>query len=349
MVLGIFLHAANIYGSDHEWLISSPDKHYLFSFLSDFIHAFRMPAFFMVSGYLLFKLTLSSSGPNAISRVRRIVIPFLSVAFTLNVIQYYLVEGFNSSFDGFENYFSSGRWVSHLWFLVNLLFYNVIGFVVIFLSPVRAIFLRVVEALKTSAMFFAMFFLFMIFYFALLSVNGMFNIYYKPFGLIGFWSFGFYFIFFFMGFVFAANDSVYQRFISSSCALLMTLFFLSVKLIGWFFGLGEFGIFGAVSFYLLSFVSCQWCFVFFSVFLDKKIAIMTMISKSAYTIYLFHHLLVIGFGILLIYFSVNYWLSYPIIIISVFVLTIILHKLGARSFLFLLLFNGISRKEYSSK
>ena len=50
MILGIVLHSANVF-SDSDWAIQNIDTSVYFSYLVEVIHLFRMPAFFIVSGF----------------------------------------------------------------------------------------------------------------------------------------------------------------------------------------------------------------------------------------------------------------------------------------------------------
>ena len=53
MFLGVVLHAALAYAHDYEavWITSGEQHHRFFDGLNTFIHAFRMPLFFLIAGY----------------------------------------------------------------------------------------------------------------------------------------------------------------------------------------------------------------------------------------------------------------------------------------------------------
>jgi glucan biosynthesis protein C len=129
IMLGVMLHAGNIYAERASWLVKDADSRFCAQ-LSSFLHLFRMPAFFIISGffcaYTLSKYTL---GRFLRLRMTRLLVPFLAVALILNgpqilVSQHIALEGVRPlarplplSF-----WFSSG-WVYHLWFLLDLVVY----------------------------------------------------------------------------------------------------------------------------------------------------------------------------------------------------------------------------------
>ena len=88
-----------------------------------------MPAFFIVSGYFCL-LTIKRYGPQKFFnvRIKRIVIPLVTTAITLNTIQILILNYTGWKNIDFETYVLTGGWISHLWFLVNLIVYFSIAF-----------------------------------------------------------------------------------------------------------------------------------------------------------------------------------------------------------------------------
>ena len=121
MVLGVVLHGSLIYSTRAVWIISDADRAPIFDALYRMIHSFRMPAFFMIAGFLC--VPSLHKGVNAFlrDRSRRLILPLVATALLLNSLQVLLVWGV----DGFWNAYSSGRWVSHLWFLLDLIVFTV--------------------------------------------------------------------------------------------------------------------------------------------------------------------------------------------------------------------------------
>ena len=129
MVLGVFLHAANMYHLDGSWLVSDTDQSIVFNYVTDVIHVFRMPAFFIISGYFSWFLYCKYGVFGFLKdRFFRILIPLLVTLFVINLLQAYLLYTMNDVKDFFSYLFSNGVWLSHLWFLAFLAMYTIIAF-----------------------------------------------------------------------------------------------------------------------------------------------------------------------------------------------------------------------------
>ncbi|WP_200479220.1 acyltransferase family protein, partial [Azospirillum brasilense] len=91
MILGVPYHAALIYTPGYDWVMNSPDGIAWIGLFADFIHSFRMPAFFLISG-LLITHSLRRHGPRAVltSRASRLLVPLVAMAATLNVAQLWM-------------------------------------------------------------------------------------------------------------------------------------------------------------------------------------------------------------------------------------------------------------------
>ena len=125
MSLGVLLHAANVF-SDSSWAIQNAQTSYIFDYMIDLIHLFRMPAFFIVSGFFC-HMSLQKYGHRLFisKRVPRILIPMIAVALSLNSLQNFILsQYYTNPFSLLDsNYWLLGKWVSHLWFLHCILFY----------------------------------------------------------------------------------------------------------------------------------------------------------------------------------------------------------------------------------
>lgn len=87
MMLGLVLHAASSYSlkSDWgQWPVKDPDMNFPFLVLVEYIHAFRMPVFFVAAGFFG-ALLFYKKGPKALfkNRFQRIVLPFIACVFLL--------------------------------------------------------------------------------------------------------------------------------------------------------------------------------------------------------------------------------------------------------------------------
>jgi len=128
MLLGVVLHSAYPYSDGARWLVRDPQRNSFFQALTQGIHLFRMPAFFLVAGYFAALLLRQSKPADFLrERLRRIGVPLLSTLFTLNLLQTWLLQKRSTahswlpSGDEVQLMWSSGSIVGHLWFLVYLL------------------------------------------------------------------------------------------------------------------------------------------------------------------------------------------------------------------------------------
>ncbi len=138
MLLGLVLHAGLTYSSfDYSsfWPIKDPGNHIGFDIVVTFIHFFRMPVFFVVSGYFA-ALLFYKKGPlqMLINRAKRILLPLIASVLILYPMISFAFTFTKTSFAGLEMPFSTalneittGRFLpyelSHLWFLYFLIFY----------------------------------------------------------------------------------------------------------------------------------------------------------------------------------------------------------------------------------
>jgi glucan biosynthesis protein C len=137
MILGVFLHGANIYATNIPWIISDSQKHVVFDIITRSIHLFRMPAFFMVAGYFsAMLLTRRTIGSYIRQRGQRLGIPFLFTLLTINICQLLLIYGSPDSLVSAMGRAVGGarefslfvdRWISHLWFLIDAFILSVTG------------------------------------------------------------------------------------------------------------------------------------------------------------------------------------------------------------------------------
>lgn len=129
MLLGVPYHAALIYTPDYHWLIDSATENAALGLFAEFIHSFRMPAFFLISGILTAK-SLRSGGPRTVlaSRAVRLLVPLAAVVVSLNLLQLWIstlaadpglsVREFFA--DVLPGAIGRGELVMHLWFLIEL-------------------------------------------------------------------------------------------------------------------------------------------------------------------------------------------------------------------------------------
>jgi glucan biosynthesis protein C len=122
MVLGVVLHAALVYSTRAAWVVSDPRRSSAFDAVYDAIHLFRLPTFFLISGLLCAGGLSAGARPFLSSRVVRLAVPLITTAVLINPLQVLLTDGPAEFWEAF----TGGRWVGHLWFLIDLLAYTVL-------------------------------------------------------------------------------------------------------------------------------------------------------------------------------------------------------------------------------
>ncbi|CNH19273.1 glucans biosynthesis protein MdoC [Yersinia pekkanenii] len=128
MLLGIPFHLSLIYSSNH-WAVNSSHPSSLFTLLNDFIHAFRMQVFFVISGYFSFMLYQRYERQHWLKvRLERVVIPFLAAIPLITLPQFFLLKNYTQKLQGWNSFtlyqkINIAIWevISHLWFLLTLI------------------------------------------------------------------------------------------------------------------------------------------------------------------------------------------------------------------------------------
>ncbi|WP_313081416.1 glucans biosynthesis protein MdoC [Atlantibacter sp.] len=136
MLLGIPFHISLIYSS-HHWHVNSVAPSWWLTLFNDFIHAFRMQVFFVISGYFSYMLFLRYPRPKWWKvRVERVGIPMLTAIPLLTLPQFIMLQYVKgqadkwSTLSGYEKY-NTLAWelISHLWFLLVLVVLTTIGLI----------------------------------------------------------------------------------------------------------------------------------------------------------------------------------------------------------------------------
>lgn len=130
MLLGVPFHAALAF-SGGGWLVSSPVDAPALAAMADFLHAWRMPAFFLVAGFFAgLVIRRRGAGPWFRGRLARLGVPLIAGVILTVPLQWILVGLFRYGtwsqawwFVGRLASAPSDWWVLHLWFLLDLLLY----------------------------------------------------------------------------------------------------------------------------------------------------------------------------------------------------------------------------------
>ena len=138
VLLGIMLHAAAIYcakdNSQPDSLTDTLNHSQFFDLLVDLIHTFRMPVFFVISGFFTAMLAVENGYKKMIhNRLNRLVYPFIAGVLIMIPISIYFINlyqnsiqhptsPFNITFNYLPNVFNlSNLNTYHLWFLYYLI------------------------------------------------------------------------------------------------------------------------------------------------------------------------------------------------------------------------------------
>ncbi|MDV5356064.1 glucans biosynthesis protein MdoC [Kosakonia sp. SMBL-WEM22] len=134
MLLGIPFHISLIYSS-HMWHVNSAYPSWWLTLFNDFIHAFRMQVFFVISGYFSYMLYLRYPLKRWWKvRVERVGIPMLTAIPLLTLPQFIMLQHVKdntanwhtlSTYDKFNTL--SWELISHLWFLLVLVILTTIS------------------------------------------------------------------------------------------------------------------------------------------------------------------------------------------------------------------------------
>jgi glucan biosynthesis protein C len=346
MMLGVVLHSAQVFNPQQSWLIHADKTTSFAAWLVEVIHTFRMPAFFVISGFFC-ALTLRKYKAFLFLKLRlkRIIVPVFFTAITLNLLQALILEHFGWRQFNAASFISNGGWVSHLWFLINLVIYFIV-FAVFYAmthARLRAGFHNVVSVLNVLPMI-VVILLLPFLSVAILALNKIgFPLYAKYGGVIDMYALIKYLPYFAFGTLLVMNTKLLIKF--SSINLVILLFIsLAANYVthNYQFSPGLVG--NILEEYLLSLtVWGMVCMVFnvFHRFCNKPSPTWLFLSESSYTVYLFHHILVISFGLVLIKLAVPAEFGLAMLISTIIVITLAIQKyviLNSRVLRFM--FNG---------
>ena len=335
MLLGIFYHASLIYIVDGQWHVSHTEHNAFFNLLTDFIHYFRMDAFYIIAGFF-FVLVVEKYGIGATLRERiiKLGVPLLVVGFSLNAY----LSRFHPEFaaTGSWAYIVQGQWLHHLWFIGNLILYYVLamGFVERFTTAKTK-----PHSMKTIAMMALLVTptLWIVLTWIGVRVEPQRLLFLSFEGALG------YFPYFVLGMYFWGQREQCFKVMTprnatvlSLAALVITIVMQTVdlKAISWSLYLLVNGYNGAI----LAIAMIMWL----NYIGRKANPLISKLTASSYTVYLLHEpLIVFVYVTLLASLSVNLFVSFALLCAIVFAVTYFSHFwLFNKSNLLMLLFNG---------
>lgn len=359
MCLIVFFHAGNIYMIDGDWVVSDSSQSIVFNIINPLLHTFRLPSFYAISGFFCL-FSLLKYGPSKFLQIRliRILVPLLCTSVSLNTIQFWFLYRYvnNNSISllsfiiaKLKYIWLNNTWASHLWFLVNLTVYFILsasayfitchvkgkykihcGLCGIILAIIRHRYCFLFILPLVSISFFAIASLWPPFlYGSLFHVIDMYPLLrFMPFFLFGIWLYG---------------DPIIQREFLRGHLLEIPLFAVclwATYVTSMDGTLAE----KCVNVYcsvLSSWISSSWCFILFHKYFNKKSHIFQYLSDASYSIYLFHHIIVIATGFFIIRYNIPVLLKWSLVILVTGTVSVSIHHfLILRINLLRLMFNG---------
>jgi len=340
MMLGLVYHSSKVFSPKQDWIIYSEQTTALATMFVEMLKIFRMPAFFIVSGYFA-ALTLKKYGVHTFIKVRvsRIVIPLVITAITLNSLQAYILTQTGWMDFDMLTYISRGGWVTHLWFLINLVIYFFIAaLLVLFFRERLFMVMNQIDTLLLKVPF-GLILLFLlpasvIFFLALGQIY--------PIRVIIKTSLLFqYMPFFFFGMLLFSHKGLLKKFTEFSPRFSLPVVIISLLVINYLYQ------YESYSWYLVRtavmsvgmWFSASLCFYLFKRYTDYHSAFFLYLSQISYTVYLFHHGLVIAIGLLLIKYNIGgifglFLLMFLVALVSVSIHQFVISKVSILSFLF---------------
>lgn len=348
MMLGVVLHSAQVFNPEQSWLISSNNTTWLASHLVEVIHTFRMPAFFIISGFFCM-MTLGKYTADQFlrTRLKRILIPLVSTAITINTLQAIILT--RSGWYQFDlgNYLGTGEWVSHLWFLNNLIVYFSLMFFLFKLLKLfskESLVLNLDLTLSIPAEFLLLLLPLVSIFIHMLNSVG-FPLYSSFHGVINTYSIlsnSQYFVF---GILMYSSKDLLNKFNKTNPLYLMLVFIVSEIFIENIYMSNIHGI--VLVSVLVYFKSLKiWTlvamiFYLFYNFTNYKSVTFNFLSDSSYTVYLFHQIAVVCFGLILIRLGVSGLMGLVLLVTITTTVTLLIHRYFIRRVPRLrLLFNG---------
>ena len=338
MMLGALIHASNIYSVAGGWLIRDGGGSYFFDLLIKCIHVFRMPTFFWISGFFC-AMTFERSGSHGLVRKRlpRILIPLVVTWATLNVVQVCFLAWFRD--EDVIKALSGGIPIYHLWFLVDLMVFILSASLILPMLKNKHVLSGKLDTLTVPLSLAVV----TMTSFLISVVVRSTGVAYEPIlQLTTLFRLASYAPFFIIGAVMYSHEGMRQTFFRTPLISLVPA--LPVALAAQKFSHHQ-NIAVSEAAHLVE-ILMTWIIVsnvlrLFHDLVRKESRLTRLLSDSAYTVYLFHHILVVVAGCILMRYPFDSWLKFFIVCVSSIGLSMLLHiGLVRKNAIARLLFNG---------
>ncbi len=345
MMLGLVYHAAKTFSTKQDWIIYTEHTTFVADVIVQAIHIFRMPTFFIISGFFA-AMTLHKYGGRKFLRVRlkRIMIPLFVTAVTLNSLQAYLLTKTGWMDFDLSRYLLGGGWVTHLWFLFNLVFYFLFYLLLfwLFRRHVESLIKKIDDFLDKIPFTVVLSVLLPAVIIVLLAIGKIYPITHIVKTELLFT----YLPFFLFGVLLQYNANLLRKF---STYPPIVSFFISLVggMILYKINYHDSFIWTIIKAYILAvsmWFSSSFCFFVFKKFTNQASKLFRYLSEISYTVYLFHHILILAVGILLVHYGIGglWGMSIQIVVaatIAIMIDKFLISKIGLLG----LLFNGKKR------
>ena len=327
MILGILLHTANIYSLDTHWLVTDLDNHPFFGMLASIIHAFRMPAFFWISGYFC-ALTFKRGGSQSLlaKRLPRLAIPLLVTWLTLNIAQEIILAIANHQdivtavLDGVPLY--------HLWFLLDLLIYISLAALVLPWFKKLHLPLHKLNNLPLPWLF-AVLALATLLAIAAVRATGV--AYVTPYGLTSLYRLASDLPYFAAGILMYVLPDLRKRFLSTPILLFLVAVPVALYVKPFEKGYSLVIVESALLLdILMTWISIGALLNAFHAVFTKESPVTRFLSEASYSVFLFHHVLVVSLGFAFIDVGISPWVKFFLICLITLAATSGLHILLIR-------------------
>lgn len=358
MLLGVVLHSARPYSSG-TWRVNDAQEIPLLDALGSALHLFRMPAFFVVAGFFAMYLICRRPTPVFLrERMQRALVPLVVVLFTVNLLQLWFLSEYRAAdVAGFISTvlrpaMQDGDLASHLWFLAALAIYFALA--ALFAPQLRALARRGQggSARRTGAAHFAVIAAAVLAPLAVAVLGTLTGAWIERawlneyvLGLVRVSTVLKYLPFFAVGVLLSADPRLLDRFARTS---------------GWVLGLGLIagaGLYLAadrdqvawralsvVSQSLLAWMAVRVTFSLFRRFADRPSRTFRYLSDASYSVYLFHHVVVILVASWLLALDIDAWLKFSTVLATASAIPLLAYHFLIRRYQVLqYLFNGAIR------
>jgi glucan biosynthesis protein C len=322
MMLGVFLHASYLYAPHTAWLVKDGESSRVLLWVNESIHFFRIPCFFILSGFFA-QMLLEKQGRAIFlrSRMRRLALPLASTAILLNTVQARLLHSARGDDGGMAatpgpqecaRYLGSGEWVGHLWFLVYVIGYSAATLVLwaAWKAPwtrtarawtrahARSFRPGLAETLVSRGLFML---LLPLAHLAVLAAVALLPFLYANWGGLSGYAFLQFLPYYAFGLVIFRNRRLrdeFQRVRPWQALSIPAALALTIHLHRWSGADWARAVIHGIDAYLV-WSTCALLFAAFRALLNRKHPAFAYLSEASYSIYLFHHVCVVALGLYL--------------------------------------------------